>query len=114
MTKYGILYKPRTAIKAQTLIDFVVECTVFKEEFDEADAGRKVKRQKKENEIIKESKWILFVDGSSTETGTIAGVYLEGPNKFSVEYAYSLNFSASNYGLEYEPLILGMKVAKEL
>jgi len=43
LTKYGILYKPRTAIKAQTLIDFVVECTVFKEEFDEADAGRKVK-----------------------------------------------------------------------
>jgi len=47
-TIYFLLYKSKTTIKTQTLIDFMVECTIAKEEFDEEEAGRNVKQQKKE------------------------------------------------------------------
>ena len=68
LTKYGLQYKPRTATKAQTLIDFVVECTISKEEFDEAYAGRAVKKSKTDMEKTPYNKVKFFVDGSSTDT----------------------------------------------
>ncbi|KAL0396512.1 UNVERIFIED_CONTAM: Gag-Pol polyprotein [Sesamum calycinum] len=60
LSEYGIEYHPRLAIKAQALVDFVVEMSIEEGEH-------------------KQQWWKLFVDRSSTLQGSGAGVILETP-----------------------------------
>ncbi|KAL0434020.1 UNVERIFIED_CONTAM: Ribonuclease HI [Sesamum latifolium] len=81
---------PRSAIKAQVLAEFVQEAT-----FTEASKGH----------------WLLHVDGSSTLTGSGAGIVLTSPEGDELEYALHFDFKASNNEAEYEALIAGIKMA---
>jgi len=58
--------------------------------------------------------WVLSVDRSSNQQGSRAGVILEGPNGLLIEQALRFAFKASNNQAEYEVLIAGMLLAKEL
>jgi len=60
------------------------------------------------------SKWMLSVDGSSNQQGSGAGIILEGPNGVLIEQALRFAFKASNNQAEYEALIAGMLLAKEM
>jgi len=57
---------------------------------------------------------VLFVDGSSNQQGSRAGVILEGPNGLLIEQALRLTFKASNNQVKYEALIAGKLLAKEM
>jgi len=57
---------------------------------------------------------VLFVDGSSNQQGSGAGVILEGPDGLLIEQALWFSFKASNNQAECEALILGMLLAKEM
>ena len=57
---------------------------------------------------------VLSVDGSSNQQGSGAGVILEGPNGLLIEQAVRFAFKANNYQVEYETLIAGMLLAKEM
>jgi len=59
-------------------------------------------------------RWMLSVDGSSNQQGSGAGVILEGPNGLLMELALRFAFKASNTQAEYEALIVGMLLAKEM
>ncbi|XP_068497711.1 uncharacterized protein [Phaseolus vulgaris] len=59
-------------------------------------------------------KWVLSVDGSSNQQGSWAGVILEGPNGLLIEQTLQFAFKASNNQIEYEALIAGMLLAKEM
>ena len=59
-------------------------------------------------------RWVLSVDGSSNQQGSGAGVILEGPNGLLIEQALRFAFKASNNQAEYETLIAGMLLAKEM
>ncbi|KAL0286418.1 UNVERIFIED_CONTAM: hypothetical protein Scaly_2793600 [Sesamum calycinum] len=83
LSEYGIEFHPRPAIKAQVLADFVVELA-----YDEAS--------------ISTPTWSVYVDGSSTSTGSGAGVALESPQGDKFEYAIKLDFPSSNNEAEYE------------
>ncbi|XP_068486598.1 uncharacterized protein [Phaseolus vulgaris] len=52
--------------------------------------------------------------GSSNQQGSEAGVILEGPNELLIEQALRFAFKASNNQKEYEALIAGMLLAKEM
>ncbi|KAL0395968.1 UNVERIFIED_CONTAM: hypothetical protein Scaly_0045200 [Sesamum calycinum] len=93
LSEYGIEYHPRSAIKAQALVDFVVEMT--------AEEGEH-----------KQQWWKLFVDGSSTLQGSGAGVILETPQGDKIQYALRFNFDASNNEAEYEALLAGGRLAQ--
>ena len=67
LSKFDIEYRPRTAIKAQALADFLVEAS-FKELSEEGLCT-----------------WQIFVDGAKSEAGGGAGVILEGPGGFRSE-----------------------------
>ncbi|XP_063943205.1 uncharacterized protein LOC135150603 [Daucus carota subsp. sativus] len=69
--EFDIRYKPRTAIKAQALADFLVECSG-------------------------------------------AGLVLQSPDGFTVEYAIKLDFPTTNNEAEYEALIAGLGLARTL
>ncbi|XP_077215766.1 uncharacterized protein LOC143850394 [Tasmannia lanceolata] len=100
--EFNIQIKPRSAIKSQSLADFIVECTVPKEESEEPNlpAEESTPNQRTQNPL-----WMLYVDGSSNAGGNGAKLVITGPDNFIAEYALRLDFKASNNEAEYEALI---------
>ena len=58
--------------------------------------------------------WILHVDGASNSSGCGAGLILSNPNGDITEYALRFSFKVSNNQAEYEALLAGLRIAKEL
>jgi len=95
--EFDIRYEPRGPIKGQVYVDFVVELSSANAHQEEANF-----------------RWVLFVDGSSNQQGSGVGIILEGPNGLLIEQALRFAFKASNNQTEYEALIVGMLLAKEM
>ncbi|RDY10120.1 Tf2-9, partial [Mucuna pruriens] len=95
LSEFEITFESRGHVRAQALADFLVEMTptVDKEE---------------------EGEWFLSVDGSSNHTGSGVGVILEGPTGAFIEQSLHFEFKASNNQAEYEALLAGIKLAKEM
>lgn len=92
LSEFDISFEPRGPVKSQALADFVADLTMEHHE----------------------EKWDLYVDGASSTNGIGAGIILEGPRGITVEHALRFNFKASNNQAEYEALIAGLKLAKEM
>ncbi|KAK3017191.1 hypothetical protein RJ639_007842 [Escallonia herrerae] len=82
LAEFDLQYKPRTAVKAQALVDFIVECTLPEDP-----------PQLVISEVI--DPWNLYVDGSSAVGNSKAGIILISPEGFTIEYA--LRFSISSH-----------------
>nr|MCH9869276.1 reverse transcriptase-like protein [Serratia marcescens] len=93
--RFDIDYLPRPAIKAQALADFVVECTSRAPEYSDFQ-------------------WRLYVDGSATTANSGAGILLLGPDDAKIEYALSFAFQATNNEAEYEALLAGLRLTREM
>jgi len=98
LSEFDIQYEPRGSIRGQVYADFVAELS----------PGGAPK------EVELGSQWVLLVDGSSNQQGSGAGIVLEGPNGVLIEKALRFAFKASNNQAEYEALIAGMLLAKEM
>ena len=59
-------------------------------------------------------KWGLYVDGSSNEGGLGADLILVSPEGHQMHCALRFRFKASNNEAEYEALIAGLSLAKEM
>ncbi|XP_068474936.1 uncharacterized protein [Phaseolus vulgaris] len=59
-------------------------------------------------------RWMLSVDGSSNQLGSGAGVILKRPNDVLIEQSLRFAFKANNNQAEYEALIAGILLAKEM
>ncbi|XP_021827603.1 uncharacterized protein LOC110768210 [Prunus avium] len=105
--EFDIEYRPRTAIKAQAMADFISEFTSAP-----SMQGNNIPLPNPIREA--DHHWILYVDGASNSQGCGAGLVLISPNATEVEYALRLGFRASNNEAEYEALIAGLRLAKEL
>jgi len=57
---------------------------------------------------------MLHVDGASNATGCGAGLMLAEPDGHAIEYALRFSFHASNNQAEYEALLAGLRIAKDL
>ncbi|KAL5542852.1 hypothetical protein UlMin_010562 [Ulmus minor] len=60
------------------------------------------------------SLWHLYVDGSSTDNCSGAGVILVSPEKMRLSCALHFRFKATNNQAEYEALLAGLRLAKEV
>ncbi|GJS50747.1 reverse transcriptase domain-containing protein [Tanacetum coccineum] len=58
--------------------------------------------------------WILFTDGSSCTDGSGAGLILTNPKGMKFTYALRFRFDATNNEAEYEALIAGLRIAKQI
>ncbi|CAL8988533.1 unnamed protein product, partial [Prunus brigantina] len=58
--------------------------------------------------------WTLYVGGSSNAQGCGAGLVLLSLDKVVLEYALRFKFHASNNEAEYEALLAGLRLAKEM
>ena len=56
----------------------------------------------------------MHFDGSKKHTSLGAGVVLTSPKGDKLRYALQIHFAASNNVAEYEALIHGLRLAKEL
>ncbi|XP_022851791.1 uncharacterized protein LOC111373492 [Olea europaea var. sylvestris] len=90
-----------SAIRGQTLADFVAEFA-------------KAPEMEATIEPVEPPPWSLFVDRSSGETGSRAGVILESPEGHKLNCTVRFGFKASNNAVEYEALLAGLRLAKEM
>ena len=95
LSEFDIEYRPRPAIKAQALADFITE-TSFREEEGGGSKG---------------SEWTLHVDGAANAEGCGAGIVLTSPAGEVYEHSISLDFHVTNNEAEYEALIAGLELA---
>ncbi|XP_057719758.1 uncharacterized protein LOC130934187 [Arachis stenosperma] len=95
LSQYDLKYEPRHAIKAQTMADFLVEVTGDPTE----ETG---------------TWWRLHVDGASNQKSGGAGVILESPTGVVYEQSIKFEFPVSNNQAEYEALLGGLTLAREV
>ncbi|XP_075499302.1 uncharacterized protein LOC142537693 [Primulina tabacum] len=90
--EYDIEYKPRVAIKAQALTDFLIEMI-----------------QPREEEV-----WRVFVDGASNLSGCGVGVVLIAPSGEKIKLALRIDSRVTNNEAEYEAVLAGLQAAREV
>ncbi|XP_027077127.2 uncharacterized protein [Coffea arabica] len=101
---HDIGYRPRTAIKAQALADFLAEgASLAMTEQNSPPSGARSREP-----------WILFVDGASSKEGSGAGLLLISPTGEELTYALRFDFPASNNEAEYEALLTGLRIAHQM
>ena len=100
LSEFDLHYIPRTATKGQVLADFLVEMQT------------PITLEEAENSG--EAHWELRADGSATTAGSGAGLMLTSPGGARLEYALRFNFPATNNASEYEAIIAGTRLAKQL
>ncbi|XP_022015096.1 uncharacterized protein LOC110914618 [Helianthus annuus] len=102
--EHNITYVPRKAINAQVLADFIVEVpNQINNEVNTAIA-----------EPFNPEAWKLFTDGASSVEGSRAGLVLINPEGLEFTYALRFDFHTTNNEAEYEALIIGLRLAKEI
>ena len=92
LLEFNLQYEPHGPMKTQFTVDFLIEF-----------AG---------NDQTIQDWWSLYVNDASNVKGSKVGIILEGPKNITLEQA--LNFKASNNQAEYEALIAGLKLAREV
>ena len=98
LSEFDIKYQLRHAIKAQALADFIVE---FTSSYDDL-------------EVVEDKKWIIHVDGSSTQHVGGIGVVLQSPKGDRLTYKVCLQYQITNNEVEYETLLKGLELAKSI
>ena len=101
LSEFDIRYRPKTTIKGQILVDFVME-------FASAELAKDTQT------TTDLSTWKLSVDGASNAQGSGAGLILTSPEGIDIEYALRFGFHTSNNEAEYEAVIAGLNLAHSL
>ena len=109
--EFNIQFKPLMAIKAHALADFVVECAINDQEVGGQENDESTGKEK---DILRKEFWLLCFDGASKTNTSGAGLVLQSPEGFAIEYAIKLDFATTNNEAEYEALIAGLGLAKML
>jgi ribonuclease HI len=58
--------------------------------------------------------WYMNFDGAFSRVGKGAGIVIQSPNDQKFKFAYRLEFDATNNVAEYEALLLGLQVCKDM
>ena len=98
LSEFDIRYKPRTTVKWQILVDFIMEFTPV-----ESTGATQLAPYL--------PVWILSIDGAANAQGSSAGLILTSSDGIDTEYALRFSFQASNNEAEYEVVIAGLNLA---
>ena len=97
LSEFDIKYQPRHTIKAQALADFIAEFTPSYEDL---------------NGVENRKKWVVHVDGSSTQHAGGIGVVLLSPKGDKLKHKVRLQYQTTNNEAEYVTLLKGLELAK--
>ncbi|KAE8778547.1 hypothetical protein D1007_48567 [Hordeum vulgare] len=95
---HHVKYMPRTTIKSHALVDFINDWTELQIPEDRPD----------------KTYWTIHFDGSSQLEGLGAGVVLSSPRGDKFCYVLRLMFPCTNNAAEYEALLHGLGIYKEM
>src|SRR3989337_3060478 len=95
---HGLKYMPQIAIKSQALVDFINDWTELQ-----------MPEEKPDNTY-----WTIHFDGSRQLEGSGAGLILTSPRGDKFCYVLRLMFPCTNNAAEYEALLHGLRMAKEM
>ena len=114
--EFDVKFMLRTAIKGQAVADFIAEFSYLTKVFGGENATLSTsEKQLIDNDPIDPSNvWNLRIDGSSNVNRNGAAIVLESLTEEKVRYALKLQFPSTNNGAEYEALIAGLRLAKEM
>ena len=96
LSQFDVEYRPRIAIKAQALTDFITEFTTLEDANNQEDL------------------WTINTDGLSTQKGGRAGIVITSPDKDVLKYGAQLKFLITNNEAEYEALLIGLRISRAL
>ncbi|XP_040361882.1 uncharacterized protein LOC121049261 [Rosa chinensis] len=124
LSEFSLQYVTQKAVKGQAIADFlahhpIVDVPATKEleiatTTIQPDLARIPEYVLWYQAIVSLQPWVLFFDGSCTETLSGAGVVLENPAGYRFSYSFQLEFKCTNNQAEYEALIIGLEVLLEL
>nr|XP_023871640.1 uncharacterized protein LOC111984244 [Quercus suber] len=95
LSQFDVDYRPRVAIKAQALADFVAEFTT-------AEQGPGSEH------------WTIHTDGSAALGIGGVGMILSSPKNDVIKYGVRLQFPATNNEAEYKAVLSGLRVVKAI
>ncbi|KAK8942837.1 hypothetical protein KSP39_PZI008806 [Platanthera zijinensis] len=98
LSEFDISFVPRLSIKAQAMADFLADYVV----------------EVAEEELTRPVPWKVMVDGASGRHSLGAGVILESPQGVRIEQTVVVHFPITNNQAEYEAVIAGLRLAREL
>ena len=98
LAPYTIFYQPRTVINSQALTGFLVDFADTQYLPPAPDSTH----------------WRMHFDGSKMRNGLGAGIVLTSPKGHKLRYTLQIHFAASNNVAEYEALVQGLRLAKEI
>ena len=98
LSQFDIEYHPKTVIKAQALVDFIVEFTSPNEDGLADEAQR----------------WTIQTNSSSTQKRGGVGVVITTPDGETLKYGVQLKSPATNNEAEYKGILTGLRLGKAL
>ncbi|KAK8936229.1 hypothetical protein KSP39_PZI012928 [Platanthera zijinensis] len=98
LSEFDVSFVPRLSIKAQAMTDFLADYVI----------------EVAEGELTRPVPWKVMVDGASGRHSLGAGVILESPQGTRIEQTVVINFPITNNQAEYEAVIAGLRLAREL
>jgi ribonuclease HI len=101
LSEFDIEYRPRQAIKAQALADFITEFTTASEE-PPLDKGEP------------KEKWEVNIDGSSVKGVGGVKIVFKTPKGRLLKHVVRLQYPTTNNEAKYEALLIGLRIAKVL
>ncbi|GJV30802.1 reverse transcriptase domain-containing protein [Tanacetum coccineum] len=102
-----IEFRGRNSIKGQILADFMAETPPSE---NKEAKNKEVKRK----ELEPKNAWKLFTNGASSSDGSGAGLMVVSPEGKEYTYVLRFTFETTNNEAEYEALLAGLRIAKEM
>ena len=114
--QYGLVFQPHMAIKAQALANFIVKFTLSLEDVTSRpnDAPEVVEHTFATTALLDGDFWHLHVDNASNYKSSRAEVVLIALDGSMLKQAITLRFKVSNNKAEYEAILAGLRMAKDL
>ncbi|XP_040361689.1 uncharacterized protein LOC112203363 [Rosa chinensis] len=123
--KFSLQYVPQKAVKGQAIADFLAhhpmldvpavrDLEVAATTLDHPDLACLPEYAALYQATVSLQPWVLYFDGSRTDTLAGAGVVLENPAGDRFSYSFQLEFQCTNNQAEYEALIIGLEVLLEM
>ena len=105
LVEYCLQYVPQKAVKGQALADFLTD-----------HPNSDLEKDDYEVHLVEIKPWNLAFDGSKSDSGVGAGVVFTSPKGELLQFSFQLdeNRVLTNNQAEYEALIIGLEIAKEL
>ena len=98
LSQFDIEYHPRTAIKAQALADFIAKFII----------------PDSDNLTNETEQWTIQINGLSAQKRRGVGVIITAPDGEVLKYRVQPKFPATNNEVEYEGILIGLRVEKAL